>query len=121
VFLRFANRAVARIENRVQLVPAFRRSGFDLARDRAVQQQCKEERRRDRLARLRAFISILETLDQKLLDDAPAVLVEIRIGRRQQRAQEAVLTQDFEALRAVAGQKQLQRFVEETRGRDVRE
>ncbi len=79
VGLGFARRPIAGIENRSQLMPPLGRRGFDDSRDRSVEQQSEQKRRRDRLVRHDPLVRVLQALHEQLLDETPRMRLDIAI------------------------------------------
>ncbi len=105
--LGLAQRAIAGLEYRPRLVPASGRQGFDRCRDRAIQQQRKQESRGDRLVLGDAQVRIAQALHQQLLDEASRMLFQVTVDRRKQRREQSAPPQDLEAGGPVAREKEL--------------
>ncbi len=82
VCLSFACRAVACVQNRPQLVPPLGRRRLDDSRNRPIEQQRKEKRRRHRLVRHDALVRILEAVHQELLYEASRMRLDVGIDGR---------------------------------------
>ena len=119
--LRLAQCAIAGLEYRLWFMPALRRERFDLRGDRPVKQQRVEKSRRHRLVFDNTPISILQALDQQILDQASRMLLEIAIDHREQHREQAVLAQHAVTLGAVAREEHFRRLIEQSRRRHARQ
>jgi len=113
--LNHAHRLIDGIENGADFVPAGPRCFFDLHTDWPVHQQGKEECGGYRLVGEHAGIGILETADEHSLRSAVRIAPHERREIRQQGLEQSSLLEHGVAAGSVAGQKQLQGFIEQTR------
>ena len=111
--LRGTRGAVHGIDNRADVVPLLLRLLFDDVGDGPVQQQREQEGRRHGLALLDALIRVHQALLEQPRHGAVRVTRQVAGHRRQQLREQAVGLQHFEAARAMAGQEQLERLVEQ--------
>ena len=115
--LRPARRAIHRIDNGADVVPLLLRLLLDDLGERPIEQQREQERGRHRFAGRHALVGVDQALAHQPRHRAIRMTLEVTRHGGQQLGQQAVTLQHHEAHRAVAGQEQLERLVEQPRRR----